>query len=74
MDIPLSGSLHRLFRSFEIERRNIVAARLNPATTTSETEAVQIRDQMLHKRFNVVEPDLICAGVGNLCDHSRGHH
>ena len=47
-----------------IERHSLVAARLKPSKTTPDTEAVRITDQMLHKPFNVVKDDLICAGVG----------
>ena len=66
MATRLSNLLRCLFRSFEIHRRSLVAARLKPAKNTTHTEAVEIRDQMLHTPFNVVEADLICAGVGEI--------
>ena len=61
-----SESLHCVFWSLEIERRSLVAARLKPTKTTQDTEAVQIRDQVLLKPFNAVEADLIRAGVGEI--------
>lgn len=64
--IQVSESLHCVFWSLEIERRSLVAARLKPTKTTPDTEAVQIRDQVLLKPFNAVEADLIRAGVGEI--------
>ena len=48
----------------EVERRSLAAARLKHAKSTPDTEAVEIRDHMLHKPFNVVETaDWTRAGV-----------
>ena len=60
----MSDSLHGLFLSFKIERRSLVAARLKPAKSTPDTEAVEIRDQMMHNPSDVVEAEVLCAGVG----------
>ena len=62
--INMSDSLHCMFLSLDNERRSLVAAILTPSETSPDTEAVQIRHQMLLKPFNIVEADVIHACVG----------
>ena len=54
----MSDSLQCVFLTLEIERRSLVAATLKPTKTTRDTEAVEIKDQMLYKPFNAVGADL----------------
>ena len=63
----MPDSLHCVFCSREIDRRSLVAATLKPTKTTPDTEAVEIRDQMLHKPFNAVDANLIRASIGESC-------
>ena len=67
MAASFSDALHCLFWSLEIERRSLVAARLKPAKTTPDTEAVESRDQVLHKPLTVFEMNLTRAGVVETC-------
>ena len=63
--IQVSASLQSVFWSVEIKMRSPFAARLKATATTLGTEAVEIRDQMLHEPFNQVEAD-VRAGMGEV--------
>ena len=57
--IQISNSLHILVPQYREAQ-----PRCCHAEATPDTEAIEIRDQMLHTPFNVREADLRCAGVG----------
>ena len=69
--INISDSLNFVFLSLDIERRSLVAAMLKPSNTSPDTEAVQIRYQLLLKPFNLVEADMIaCNNDQHTCGAS----
>ena len=52
--MQLSDALHCMFWSLGITRRSLVTAMVKPTKTTPDTEAVEIRDHMLHNSFNML--------------------
>ena len=55
----MSASPNCVFLLLDIERRSVVAAMLKPTKPSPDTEAVQIRHQILLKPFNVVDANMI---------------